>query len=255
MSPIGLFIATVACLATVVQANLAVMCERNLDGKIIYGGIPEFKVCGDYCQCYVFELQCQVRYLKTELYTLKSLTYAESLDCIDCICNTETAEWSLKLWDGKALPLTPKLPVAAYDTFVNAAGQRVTPNYAREVLGYLSSQATPSGTPLNVVNEPFNDRLTTEPATFIESTSRRNPAHCIGNVQCELHYNLDWSYRLRVNAACSDADTADICFGTDACLCNNGYFRVERRMPSIPRDYSGDSESLLTYAREFYRVT
>ena len=120
MSFIRLFVATVACLATIAQANLAVQCEEN--GVITYGDINEYKRCSSAaCQCYLFELQCQVRYLKTELYTLKSLTYAESLDCIDCICNTETAEWSLKLWDGKALPLTPRMPVAAYTTFARAA--------------------------------------------------------------------------------------------------------------------------------------
>lgn len=193
--------------------------------------------------------------MKTELYTLKSLTYAESLDCIDCICNTETAEWSLKLWDGKALPLTPRMPVASYTTFARASQQRVTPNYAKDVLRYLITQASPSGTPLNVVNDPFNDRLTTEPSTFIESTKKRNPAHCIGNVHCDLHYNLDWNYRLRVNGVCSEPETETICFGADACLCNNDYFRVERRMPATPPVYSGDQDSFTAYRIELFRVT
>ena len=91
------------------------------------------------------------------------------------------------MWDLKALPLTPRMPITAFGTFLYASLESITPNYAKSVLDYLEAPATPAESPSNEVEETFNDRLVPKLATFIESKSRRSPADCVGNVQCDLH--------------------------------------------------------------------
>ena len=48
---------------------------------------------------------------------------------------------------------------------------------------------------------------------------------------CDMHYELDWSYRLRTNISCADAVEIDPCFATTACMCDTGYYRVAETMP------------------------
>jgi len=67
-----------------------------------------------------------------------SKTYSEAVSCDNCICNSSPAEWAFYLKDGKALPMTPKLLIAPYSTFSRAAREQITPNYAKEVLRYIS---------------------------------------------------------------------------------------------------------------------
>ena len=79
MNFISLLVATVASLAMIAQTDLAVQCEEN--GDITYGNLTDYinfssRCKSDSCQCYVFELQCQERYLQSHIYTLKSLSYS-----------------------------------------------------------------------------------------------------------------------------------------------------------------------------------
>lgn len=57
--------------------------------------------------------------------------------------------------------------------------------------------------------------------------------NCIsGSVSCDMHYELDWSTRLRTELPCEEAIIADPCFATTACLCSNDYYRVSETMPA-----------------------
>ena len=53
---------------------------------------------------------------------------------------------------------------------------------------------------------------------------------------CDMHYELDWSYRLRTEVKCAEAYDKDPCFATSACMCNTGYFLVYDTMPAKPND-------------------
>ena len=67
---------------------------------------------------------------------------------------------------------------------------------------------------------------------------------CYGSMLCDMHYELDWSYRLRTKVECSEAVKTDPCFATTACMCDTGYFKVASTMPAKPEDlvYDGFTE-------------
>ena len=68
---------------------------------------------------------------------------------------------------------------------------------------------------------------------------------CTEMVTCDLHYELDWQFRLRAELTCESLANNDPCFGTFACMCDNGYVKVAENMPERPADYTGQDEVLL----------
>ena len=54
-----------------------------------------------------------------------------------------------------------------------------------------------------------------------------------------MHYDTDWTYRLRATFTCDEAFQSDPCFATHACMCSNGYFAVSRDMVNMPEEYDG----------------
>ena len=87
----------------------------------------------------------------------------------------------------------------------------------------------------------------TDLAEFITANAVK-PYSCSNLVSCDLFYDTDWNYRLRVELFCADAVQRDPCFATNACLCNNGYFKVSDAMPAeIPADFTGDSDTIELY--------
>ena len=62
---------------------------------------------------------------------------------------------------------------------------------------------------------------------------------CTSEVTCDMHYDLDWSTKLRVTKSCSSAIADDPCFGSFACICDNEYLRIAENMPTIPDSYDG----------------
>ena len=63
---------------------------------------------------------------------------------------------------------------------------------------------------------------------------------CTDFVTCDLHYELSYEIYLRMEFTCEELTTADPCFGTYACICNNGFTRVSKTMPEeIPETYEG----------------
>jgi len=70
--------------------------------------------------------------------------------------------------------------------------------------------------------------------------------NCNQKVQCDMHYELDWSFRLRTSISCETAAQKDPCFSTSACLCDTGYYRISKLMPKPKEDdsYDGFAEIL-----------
>ena len=60
-----------------------------------------------------------------------------------------------------------------------------------------------------------------------------------------MHYELDWQFRLRAESTCDSLINNDPCFGTFACLCDNGFVKVAETMPVRPTDYTGLAEYLI----------
>lgn len=90
-----------------------------------------------------------------------------------------------------------------------------------------------------LVNHPIN------PSMPFMKTNADVPTiniSCQNTLSCDLHYALDWIYLARLeNINCADVLQIDPCFGTHACICNNGYFRISEAMPEKPLDYKGDA--------------
>ena len=109
------FIATIVMLG--VEANLSVYCEPNTANSApIVGNLAEYKACGTNCSCFIFELLCIEKYLKTDQYQLFKRTPTQAKDCTNCICNSNKAAWEEFEYKGESLPMTPKIPIADYTT-------------------------------------------------------------------------------------------------------------------------------------------
>ena len=89
----------------------------------------------------------------------------------------------------------------------------------------------------NAFNEGKPDAL---PAVLTNAEVTTYTKNCLSNIECDLHYELDWTYRLTATMTCDEATTKDPCFGTQACLCDNGYYRIALNMPTRPANYAGN---------------
>ena len=104
-----------------------------------------------------------------------------------------------------------------------------------------------------VVIHPINEAVFGEQATFATNLQVPSVAQdCETSIQCDMHYELDWLYRLRAEVTCEQAKNEDVCFATTACLCDNGYYKIADTMPKRgAKDfYDGFTEVL----NEFQRV-
>lgn len=123
----------------------------------------------------------------------------------------------------------PKIPVAPYSILVLATKDENSESQdAKELLEYISSERSRQ---LALVNHPLNDNPSTFSSGFLRSKGIDSAGSCQASVKCDLHYDIDWSYRLRIELICQDAYMNDPCFATSACLCSNGYFKVANDMP------------------------
>ena len=82
-----------------------------------------------------------------------------------------------------------------------------------------------------IQSSEINHEINGLKGTFDESTEVKSAGDCSDKVKCYLHYGLDWKERVRATLTCEEASKNDPCFATNACVCNNGYFRVSSQMP------------------------
>ena len=92
-----------------------------------------------------------------------------------------------------------------------------------------------------LVNHPVNPGM---PAFKTNQDVPTIDHGCQEKLSCDLHYNMDWYYLARVtDLNCADVVQIDPCFGTQACICSNGYVRISEAMPEQPDDYIGDAQA------------
>ena len=257
-----------------VNASPAFYCESKEDEKMRgFGGLSLYQSCGqDLCDCKAFDLMCLRRSgPELDVITLESKYFEQSRECpsTECICNT-SVDWPAATYvattDGSLLsepaladvPTYPELELAAKFDMQTSKFDRPTPETAlyKEIMGLNGSDAAsdPINDPVNE-GKPYNlpqlyynpnvgsvqENCTAEEGEEAKSTS----------VTCDLHYKLNWDYLLTAQIACTDilSNTIDPCFGTHACLCTNGFFRVATNMPEPPVTYLGTSNAttLRTY--------
>ena len=234
------------------NANLTVHCVRDSNQEVIIGGLTEYSTCLE-CTCSVFELQCVEQYLKTNLNTLRSRSYTESQECKNCVCNSDSAAWAYNLNEKneQMYPMTPKIPVPRPNVIATASRQSTTPNYAKDLLSYIGIGMQPESDAQNsYVFHEDNARFISQPIEFYVDINRASPARCTGNVSCDLHYRSNWDYRLRAQAQCNSQEAEDMCFGTQACICDNGYYKVGSSMSDALqayRNYEGNKEIMLKF--------
>ena len=243
-----LFIVLTTAIATLASADLTVYCKNTaaLESQESFGGLEEYKTC-ESCDCYVFELLCLEKKTDDELgFNLfsRSLDYAKS--CQNCVCNSDKIEWAYQRSIQKGLSKTTMIPIAPYTTLAAAASELIVPNYAKDMIGYIT-EAT--GRESARVNDPMNAGTTDSPLPRFFEDLTKTPSSCSNNVSCDLLYDTDWSFRLRTELPCADAASKNPCFATNACLCNNGYFSVSEAMPEIDDldVYTGDTEMLVEF--------
>ena len=93
-----------------------------------------------------------------------------------------------------------------------------------------------------LVNHPINPGM---PAFLTNQDVPTIDLECQETLSCDLHYNLDWYYLARMeDLNCAEVVQKDPCFGSHACICTNGYFRISEAMPEKPDDYIGDAQAL-----------
>lgn len=131
------------------------------------------------------------------------------------------------------------ISIAPATALLPASQEPSIPNYAKDLISFITDIKSRETA---MVNDPINEFVTDTPLPSFFHDKFLKPYTCSSNVSCDLHYDLDWSYRLRTIMACADAVNKDPCYATNACLCSNGYFSVSDAMPETsPDEYSGDS--------------
>jgi hypothetical protein len=135
-------------------AKLSVFCQHNeIADRERYGTLQTYKGCGDVCTCYAFELICLERDATATKFNLLSKSFDYSEDCYpSCICNSNPSLWATtgRLNEGgEALPLTPKIKLPSYDKLLESAQKKVSPNYARDIIGALADEAGPKNELVN----------------------------------------------------------------------------------------------------------
>lgn len=89
------------------------------------------------------------------------------------------------------------------------------------------------------INHPINEGKPSELPSIVKSPSLNSITDkCTFQVSCDLHYELDWNYRLRKTINCADVASIDPCFATFACICDNGYYQIASNMPAPPQKES-----------------
>ncbi len=136
--------------------------------------------------------------------------------------------------------MTPKIKLPTYEKLLSSAQKKVSPNYAKDILGALSDEQGPK-------NESINHKINGYRGTFSQSSAASSAGDCDAKVACDLHYSLDWDYRIRATMTCQEARENDPCFATNACFCSNGFYQVTSEMPTLRGEYEGLSKVFNTF--------
>ena len=222
-----------------VNADVAFYCENRQRTTLKgYGDVNFYESCGDYCDCWAFELLCLKRSGANNDVTLSSESFAYASNCAitECICNHQD-EWvdgSRSANEGQSLPSPLLIPIPPFSV-LKTASELAEPSEAAKGYVYLYDEYVTRNAqrPATVVNFPLNvDKP--DPLPAIEYSEDPISINCDQRINCLVWYELDWDYRYLVQNECSDILMGqDPCFATYACLCSNGYSRIAANMPEL----------------------
>ena len=106
-----------------------------------------------------------------------------------------------------------------------SAARKSKDNYSRDILSAISREAGPK-------NSLINHEINGLQGQFVQSPEVNSAGTCEKKVICDLHYANDWDYKVKSSMSCAEARRNDPCFATNACICDNGFFRVSSLMPA-----------------------
>ena len=256
-------LANIAAIFAPVRADMAIFCSLNSNPELFksYRDFDFYKSCGEDCSCSAFELMCLYRNVDetTESgfsVSLESTNFATAEECTktaSCICNYNEKAWAsasdnLPSLNGQNLPHHLLVPIVHYPEMKKEAERDTTGlekaeideiTYKKNILSELSGGHTrvdkSVAHPLNESTDGHNVNINDAVPLITDG--------CEDQIICDLHYELDWDFRLRAPLKCERlAD--DPCFGTFACMCDNGYVRIATIMPERPAEYTGIVDAL-----------
>ena len=241
---------------------MAVYCslDSNPEEFSGYRSFEFYQSCNADCTCSAFELMCLQRQTDEtkELgyyFTLESHNHEYAEECKEkreCICNTNKELWvaNPQVIGDYALPDPLLVPIQHYDKLLAEAREdtagldqdRVDEIiYKRNIFAELSGGHQRADKfvahEINGVENLPDYKLNDEVLAITDN--------CVEQVTCDLHYELDWNFRLRADLTCDYLAQNDPCFGTFACICDNGYVKVAVTMPERPESYKGRTEELI----------
>ena len=138
---------------------------------------------------------------------------------------------------GEPIPLWSVLEAASKKTVATSSATDIVNALKHE---YLKTYYTSKKFPWTLVNEPLNfltldtkAHHTTLPAVLSKVGTTVPTSKCLAAdiTTCHQYYSLNWDYFL-VSDVCNKVQPVDICFGTHACLCSNGFYKVSKAMPA-----------------------
>ena len=236
-------------LVSMVQADPAFFCtfKENAEFKRV-GDLEFYQSCGERCDCQIQELVCLKAYgnkndEKVE-FTLESesVEYAENCPTNECICNNDYERWNEQTVYANVeditipLPLTPQVDIAPFEQLNTSSDlyKYITKSsFANTVIPHEINNGKPSAIAA----------VTTNPEVPTIPSNCTAEAGSIMTVKCDLYYTLDWSssFTTEVDIDCQDIDEDEFkndgpCFASQACICDNRYFRISQDMPLLSEE-------------------
>lgn len=254
-------------------ANPVFYCKSNVDESLQgYGNFDLYKNCAGSCDCSFIDLKCLKMSQNGDSvdYSLssESLEFAKSCPDTECVCNNDEQRWTTLTQDangGVPFPKPLHIPLPPYETLqqafveLNAPSSPTKTDAGQDIGESSENSSVQESETTKLYSALFKEfksiqlaggysRLANHainPSSFVQSTTNSKvpsiSAKCVGTIQCDLHYKLDWNFLARVSSlSCSEISSIDPCFGSDACICSNGYLRLRKDMPELPADYLGD---------------
>ena len=234
----------ISAISLVVKADLAVYCtnsndgsETATDGSALGFGAPDmYQTCTD-CSCSTFELLC----LKANgggSYTLSSESFANSQADSSLVCNYSTnwASISTIVTGDSALPDPYQIALPAFSLIESLYTGGSATQYVQAIYEELTEAVSRAQTP---VNHEINGEVTGLSVSQTVSSIATGCTSADQTISCDVYYETDWNHWLQTSTTCGSLATAQPCFATQACLCENEYYNVHGSMPVLSSPYYG----------------
>ena len=233
-------------IATQVFADTAFFCQnKEFPQYNNFGDLALYEGCAEFCDCYAFELICLKKPdPKAIVFTLEQESFTAMGLCppTQCLCNSnpDWDKWSKPANNDESLPdpLFFKLPI--YQDLEDVATGKVASEdapYQKQLFENLKASGTQESRSFLVheINTKYFDLPKIVSSKQVPTIS----TGCVDQVECDFYYELNWDNYFRTVFPCGPLKSlADPCFGSKACICDNGYFQIQADMPSRSKQES-----------------